>query len=136
MAQRFKKKGTDLNAGLAEVEPHGQFLAREDVRILRLFEGAFQLMQLERREGGARAAHLAARLVGVARVRVAVAHRDARRHAVHRRRQGLSHHKTTSTPSKTRRNIKFMQSIDGITSNRPSIAIIKAKAVYHRWRKK
>lgn len=54
-----------LNSSFAEIETHGQFLASEDVRILGLLEGPFQLVQLEGRERRPRSAHFAAaRLLG------------------------------------------------------------------------
>lgn len=54
-----------LNSSFAEIETHGQFLASEDVRILGLLEGPFQLVQLEGRESRPRSAHFAAaRLLG------------------------------------------------------------------------
>ena len=39
-----------LNTGFAQVQPHGQLLASEHVRVLRLLKGPFKLVQLERRE--------------------------------------------------------------------------------------
>lgn len=47
----------DLHTRFAQVEPHRQFFARENIRILCFFERAFQLMQLVRGEGRATAAH-------------------------------------------------------------------------------
>lgn len=47
-----------LHSCFAEVEAQRELLAREHVGVLRLVEGALQLVQLVRREGGAAAAHL------------------------------------------------------------------------------
>lgn len=44
---------TDLNADFGQVDLHGQLLAAVDVRVVRLFKGPFQFVQLERGERGA-----------------------------------------------------------------------------------
>ena len=47
-----------LHACLAEVQPHGELLPGEDVRVLRPLERPLQLVQLERCERGPGAPHL------------------------------------------------------------------------------
>lgn len=54
----MKWSESHLHPRLAEVEPHGELLAREHVGVLRLVEGALELVQLVRGEGGPAAAHL------------------------------------------------------------------------------
>ena len=39
-----------LDSGFTEIQPEGEFFSREDVRIVRLFKGPLQLMQLKCRE--------------------------------------------------------------------------------------
>jgi hypothetical protein len=39
-----KEEATDLNAGLGEVDAHGDLFSRVNVRVVRLLEGAFQLL--------------------------------------------------------------------------------------------
>lgn len=54
-----------LNSSFAEIQPHCQFLASKDIGILGLFEGPFQLMQLECGESCPRSTDFAAaRLLG------------------------------------------------------------------------
>ena len=51
---------TDRYSGLLEIEPHGQRLAHEDVRVVAGEEGPFQFLQLPAVEVGARSAPFAA----------------------------------------------------------------------------
>jgi len=72
---------TDLDSCLAEIKSHGEFLPGEDVRVLGLLEGPFQLVQLVGGEGGAAAADLA-RLVHVVGVVGAAVAQVAAHHPV------------------------------------------------------
>lgn len=47
-----------LHSSFTKIQPHSEFLPREHVGVLRLVEGALQLVQLVRGERGAAAAHL------------------------------------------------------------------------------
>jgi len=42
--RRAEEKATDLNAGLGEVDAHGDLFSRVNVRVVRLLESAFQLL--------------------------------------------------------------------------------------------
>lgn len=42
MTHKFTE--SHLNSSLAEIQSHGKLLSREDIRVLRLLEGAFELV--------------------------------------------------------------------------------------------